>query len=148
MKGASTFGFFGSPQIGFVEKAYFMELSGGNNERTKVMLVDRDEIRAVSVSFSIREIPYFALWKNTAAVEEGYVVGLEPGTSLPNSRRFEREQNRALKLRSRGGYNSEITFSVHLGKDEVHEVKKRIEKTSGETKPRVLRKPARGLSRS
>jgi hypothetical protein len=148
MEGIDSFGVFGSPQIGFAEQVYFMELLGDKKERTKIMLVGKDETRAVSVSFSVRELPYFTLWKNTAAVEEGYVVGLEPGTGLPNSRRFEREQNRVLKLKSREEFSSEITFSVHLDKDEVHEVNNEIKMISSKTKPRIFKKPIRGFSPS
>jgi hypothetical protein len=37
-----------------------------------------------------RELPCFTLWRNSAAVEDGYVTGLEPGTNFPNFKGFER----------------------------------------------------------
>lgn len=69
-----------------------MELLEGADGHTEAMLVNRSLDRAVSHVFSAKFLPFFTFWKNTAAEEDGYVVGLEPGTSFPNTRNFERKQ--------------------------------------------------------
>jgi hypothetical protein len=46
------------------------------------------------MTYSPDELPWLTLWKNTAAVEDGYVTGIEPGTSSPANRRIERAAGR------------------------------------------------------
>jgi hypothetical protein len=145
-EGIKDFDILGSPQDGFVEQVYFFKLIGDANGRTLVMLTNKDETQAVSISFSLHELPCFTLWKNTSSLEEGYVVGLEPGTGFPNTKAFEREMNRVLKLRPKESYRSEIALSAHLGKDEVQRVKTKIEKIQGKVKPTIHREPVREFS--
>jgi len=140
------FNIFNLPRAGFVEQVYFFKLTGDDDGHTLVMLVNRDETKAVSMSFSLNDLPYFTLWKNTNSVEEGYVVGLEPGTSFPNTKAFERRQNRVVKLRPKEKYESEITLSVHLGKEEVQKIKERIDELEGEVEPEIFDKPVKGFS--
>ena len=146
MQGIDSFDVIGPPQSGFIEQVYFMELLADNRGETRVALVNRDETRAVSVSFSVKDLPCFTLWKNTAAFEEGYVVGLEPGTSFPNPKRFERERNRVVKLRPEEEYRSKAILSVRIGRDEVHKVQRAIEGIRGNTKPVVFKEPIRDFS--
>jgi hypothetical protein len=43
-------------------------------------------------------LPCITVWRNTAAVEDGYVTGLEPATNYPNFKTFERQQGRVRVL--------------------------------------------------
>ena len=45
-------------------------------------------------AFNRQELPCFTVWKNTGAMEDGYVTGLEPATNYPNFKGFERQQGR------------------------------------------------------
>ena len=67
--------------------------------------------RAVSMGFALAELPYFTLWKNLTALEEGYVTGLEPGTGFPYTRRIEREAGRVPKLKP----GETRRFSIDVG---------------------------------
>jgi len=141
VEGINEFNVFGSPQTGFVEQVYFLKLIGDDDGWTTAMLTNKDETQAVSISFSLRQLPYFTLWKNTNMPEEGYVVGLEPGTSYPNTKAYERKMNRVPILKPKEKYRIEIALSVHLGKNEVHEMKEKIEKLQGKTKPKIHATP-------
>jgi hypothetical protein len=140
-EGVKDFDVFGPPQVGFVEQVYFLKLISDAAGRTLVLLVNKNETQAVSISFSLRELPCFTLWKNTNSLEEGYVVGLEPGTGFPNTKAFEREMNRVLKLKPKEGYRSEIVLAAHLGEDEVQKVKTKIEHIQGEMSPKIHERP-------
>jgi hypothetical protein len=71
------------------------------------------------MAFSTKELPYFTLWKNTAAEADGYVTGLEPGTNYPYNRRLERKAGRVPKLEPRESRRMAIDFRIHSGKDAV-----------------------------
>ena len=50
--------------------------------------------RGLSVGFNIQQLAVFSLWKNTDTEAQGYVTGLEPGTSFS----YNRGDQRALHL--------------------------------------------------
>ena len=43
--------------------------------------LERDGTRAVTMEYLTAQIPCFTIWKNTTADSDGYVTGLEPGTT-------------------------------------------------------------------
>jgi len=135
------FDLYGPPQSGFVEQVYFMNLLSDREGNTMVVLTDRNEDKAISLSYSVKDLPCFTLWKNTSSLEDGYVTGLEPGTSFPNVKSFERKQGRVTVLKPGEKYHAEITMSVHLGKDSVHRILDHVEKIRKGIRPKVFRKP-------
>ena len=145
-EGTREFDVFGPPQTGFVEQVYFFKLIGNEKGRTSIMLVNKDETKATSVSFSVKELPCFTLWKNTNSLGEGYVVGLEPGTSYPNSKAFERKQERVVKLKPGENYRSEIDLSVFTGRAEVNRAKQRIDEIGKGVEPEILDRPVKEFS--
>jgi hypothetical protein len=77
--------------------------------------------KAVSMNYSVNQLPYFTLWKNTTAVEEGYVTGLEPGTGFPANRSIERQAGRVPKLKPNEARKFSIEFGIHTGKQSVEQ---------------------------
>ena len=59
--------------------------------------------------FEDRNDACFTQWKNPAGKADGYVTGLEPATSYPNSRKYERKKGRVINLK---GGESRITTLV------------------------------------
>lgn len=66
--------------------------------------------QASLLRYSLKDFPCFTLWKNTAGKADGYVTGLEPATSYPNPRRFEREKGRVITLA--GGESRTTTLAI------------------------------------
>ena len=81
------------------------------------------------------QLPYFILWKNTQATEDGYCVGLEPATNFPNHRSFERKQNRVIALQPNETYRTSFELAVHTSQNEVTEIEKQISETASQTTP-------------
>jgi len=136
--GVQNWNAFGPPEPGFVEQVYFCDLLWDQGGRTKVMLVNGDGDKAVTVSFSRGELPYFTLWKNTADTKDGYVVGLEPGTNYPNRKRFERSQGRVVKLGPGDRYRAEVLLETHVGKTAVSRIEDEILKVQKQAQPKIL----------
>ncbi|KYH42848.1 MAG: hypothetical protein AYL33_000080 [Candidatus Bathyarchaeota archaeon B63] len=141
-----SFDLFGPPQSGFVEKVYFMRLIADERGETLVALTNRRGDKAVSLRYHVKRLPCFTLWKNTAGLGGGYVVGLEPGTSFPNMKAFERMRGRVVLLKPGEKYHSSVTISVHLGSDEVQGVLERVEKIRNGAVPEVSRRPLEEFS--
>jgi hypothetical protein len=125
-EGVGTYVTYAKPQAGFVEQVYCLRLFGDDKDRTLIMLRNKAKDRAVSMAFSVKELPYLTQWKYTAAVEDGYVTGLEPGTNYPYNRRLERKAGRVPKLAPGASHHATIDFAIHAGKDEVRRVVERI----------------------
>lgn len=91
-EGLDRFDRYAVPKSGFIEQVYFCELAGrrGSNE-TAVLLRNRAGTAGPSMRYSVDDLPCFTIWKNTAAHEDSYLTGLEPGTNFPNEKRFERQ---------------------------------------------------------
>jgi hypothetical protein len=102
---------YAGPTTGYAERVYFMQLAAGADGRSQVLLRNRDGSFGATVEADVRQLPCFTLWKNTAAVEDGYVTGLEPGTNFPNVRSFESQQGRVVKL----GPGETRAFEIAIG---------------------------------
>jgi hypothetical protein len=133
-KGINNFNVFGPPKSNFIEQVYYIEMLADKNGLTKVLLVNKDKTKATSISFSLNELPYFTLWKNTASINEGYVTGLEPATSFPNKKSFERKNNRIILLKPKEKLHTKICVSIYNKIDEIKKVVTEIERIKGKTK--------------
>lgn len=98
------------PQAGYSERVYFAKPLADELGWTSVMLRSGDSRSGFGIRFDTSTMPYFILWKNTAAGQDGYVVGLEPATNLPNGRSFEASQGRVVTLEA----GQTQSFRVHL----------------------------------
>ncbi len=97
-EGIDTHETYAGPRAGFAEQVYLYDLLADTRGHTLALLVNPTADRAVALRFNRQELPCFTVWKNTGAIEDGYVTGLEPATNYPNFKRFERQQNRVPVL--------------------------------------------------
>jgi peroxiredoxin len=116
---ASNYSLYRAPEAGFPEQVYCLRMWADENDQTRVMLRNAAGDKAVSMAYSVRELPYFTLWKNPVAGEDGYVTGLEPGTGFPRNRSIERKFGRVPKLEPHQSRSFTIDFALHAGKGSV-----------------------------
>jgi len=129
------------PTPGYTEQCYCADLIGDDQEKTTVLLRNAAGDRGVSLEYSIRELPCFTVWKCTQAEADGYVTGIEPSTSLPNHRAFERSQGRVITLAPGQSHTSRIELAVHTSTAEVGALEKRIGELQHRAHPIVHERP-------
>ena len=129
------------PESGYVEQCHFFEMIADHDDSTIVMLKNASGNHAVSLTYNKTELPSFTVWKNTQALEDGYVTGLEPGTSLPNNRSFERSQGRIRNLKPGESYQTGFTLRVHSSAGEVQEMEEKISHLQSGVTPVLHEKP-------
>lgn len=112
-EGIQTLETYAGPVAGFAEQVYCYDPLADAAGRTLAMLYNRAADRGLVVRFNRNELPCFTVWKNTAALEDGYVTGLEPATSYPNFKTFERQQGRVPQLTSGGKWQATWSLEVH-----------------------------------
>jgi hypothetical protein len=111
-EGIDTHETYAGPLAGFAEQVYLYDLLADGRGHTLAVLLNAAADRAVALRFSRRELPCFTVWKNTGAIEEGYVTGLEPATNYPNFKSFERKQGRVPLLPPGGRWECRWTIEV------------------------------------
>jgi hypothetical protein len=97
-EGMETHDTYLGPTVGYSEQVYAYDLIGDQRGNSLAVLINAAKDRAVALRFNRLQLPCFTVWKNTAALEDGYVTGLEPATNYPNFKTFEREKGRVSQL--------------------------------------------------
>ena len=105
------------PTKGYIEQVYLLEPLGDENSSTMALLVNQDADLATSVRWNVTDLPYLTIWKNTAAVEDGYVTGIEPATGFPFNRLVERKYGRVPKLGAGETRSFTLDFGIHTEND-------------------------------
>ncbi len=109
-EGITTWNQCDGPETCYREQVYFVSPFADSHSWAESALINASATQGFLVQFDTRTLPVVNFWKNTAAVEDGYVVGLEPATGFPNVRSFEEKQGRVVPLQ--GGESR--TFRLKL----------------------------------
>jgi hypothetical protein len=128
----------GPAQAGFEEMVYFFRLHANENEQTMALLRGPDKKAGVSLHWSRKQLPFFTLWKNPVAFEDGYVVGIEPGTNFPNPRSYESKEGRTVKLPPGGSHKMNWAIEFHPDPASLSAAEKRIDDISKGRPPQIL----------
>ncbi len=94
---------------------------------TLTMLHNRAGSLGVSVGFNTGELPVFSLWKNTDTEQQGYVTGLEPGTSYSYNRRYQRALGLVPKIEPGEQKHFRVSYELLADSAAVERVRQRIE---------------------
>ena len=112
-EGIATYDAYAAPVAGFAEQVYCYDLLADDAGHTLAMLYNRAADRGLVIRMNHKELPCFTVWRNTAALEDGYVTGLEPGTNYPNFKTFERQQGRVPVLPPGGHWEAHWSLEVY-----------------------------------
>lgn len=131
---------YAGPQAGFEEQVYFASLHGDAQGRTRALLCNAQATRGASLVYDARQLPCFSLWKDTGALADGYVTGLEPGTNYPNPRSFEGKHGRAVRLAPGATATLDLTLEAHVTASEVEAAQRDVARLQA-APAEVLRQP-------
>lgn len=140
-QGIAHYSEYAGPKLGFVEEVYCLYPIADKDGRTVIALQNKAQDKAISLAFSVKDLPYVTLWKNTNAEGEGYATGLEPGTNFPANRRIERARGRVPKLAAGESHKATIDFTIHTSTEETKQLQQQIATLQGDVKPTLDDKP-------
>jgi hypothetical protein len=140
-EGIDTLETYAGPVAGFAEQVYCFDLLADASNRTLAMLYNHAADKALALRFNRQELPCFTLWKNTCALEDGYVTGLEPATNFPNHKTFERQEGRVVTLPSGGQWETTWSMEIHDTPFAVAEMLTEIVSLQSHAKALVHRTP-------
>jgi hypothetical protein len=140
-KDVKAYNTFREPTAGYVEQVYLLKPLADIEGRTRILLHNQAGDRGASMSYSLKQLPYLTLWKNTGAEPDGYVIGIEPGTNYPNRREVERKHGRVPKLAPGASYEMTIHFGVHVGKKDVRRMQESVAAIQGDAATKLNAMP-------
>ncbi|MEW4526623.1 aldose 1-epimerase family protein [Maioricimonas sp. JC845] len=132
---------YAGPTPGYIEQVYLVEPISDRSGQSLALLRNAAGDRGTSIRWNVEQLPYFTVWKNTTAVADGYVTGLEPATGYPYNRRVERAAGRLATLDAGESRTFRLDFGLHVGTEAVEQVAGTIRRIQGETQPEILRTP-------
>jgi len=109
--GMKEFRNFVKPQPAYKEQVFFHTMKGNNNGETSVTLKNKKAGVAVSISFSVHQLPYITQWKMMGYGE--YVLGIEPCNVLCKSRKVLRAENALPVLQPGESTTNILTVTVN-----------------------------------
>ena len=119
-----------------------MNTAADNN--TQVLLKNAHGTQGVSLLYDAEKLPCFSQWKNTTAVVDGYVTGIEPATNFPNPRTFEGEQGRVIKLAGQERTTLGLGVAWHRDEKAVAEAQQAVRKLQAGRPTKVFETPQAG----
>lgn len=133
-EGLKTWQTFTGPTKGFDEMVFNIKPLSDQNHQTLAAVVNQAGDKGASIQFDTRQLPVLTLWKNTDTVKQGYVTGIEPGTSYAYPVTIEREQKRVKQLQPGASTQFDLTYTLLHNKTQVADIEKKIASIQGDTK--------------
>jgi galactose mutarotase-like enzyme len=146
VEGIESWDRYSGPIAGFTEQVYFADLAAGPDHLTHVLLENANRTLGVSVGFDKRQLPCFMQWKNTQALADGYVTGLEPSTNFPNPHSFEEKQKRVVPLAPGASVTFDTSLTIHPDQSSVAAAEQAIAQIAGGRKAQIASTPRSGWS--
>ncbi len=139
--GLKTWQTYLGPTKNFDEMVFNVYPYADEKGDTQVMVTNKAGDKAAGIAFNINQLPVLSLWKNTDTLKQGYVTGLEPGTSFAYPVTIEREQKRVRQLEP--GQSAEFILKYNLlsSKDEVTKYAAKIKAIQGQRETKIVNQP-------
>lgn len=100
-----------APTEGFDEMVFNVLALEDEDGMSHALMKNAAGDAAIEVSWSNSTLPVLTIWKNTDTLEQGYVVGIEPGTSFAYNRTHQRDLGLVPTIKGK----SSKTFHVRFG---------------------------------
>ena len=132
---------YNEPRSGVPEQCYMVKPVSDDDGRAIVALSNATKDKSVAIRFDTSTLPWLTLWKSNQAMEDGYCAGLEPGSSFPNLRSFEREHGRVISLDSMQSITFDLAIAIATDADNTAAFLNEIERLQAGHELNVQRTP-------
>ena len=129
---------YGGPVSGFAEQVYLIRPRADEHGRAMALLHNAAATAGVALRWNVASLPYFNLWKNTAAIEDGYMTGLEPATGFPRFRGHERDAGRVRTLAAGEQFATTWTIEILDSAAQVAVIVEETARQQGNRQPAVV----------
>ena len=125
----------------FDEVVYNVFPYGDENGNTLTMVHNAAGTLGASIAYNVNALPAFSLWKNMDTDAQGYVTGMEPGTSFSYNRKYQRDLKLVPTIGPKESREFQITYTLLDSKAKVDAALKRVETIQDGRKTTVRETP-------
>lgn len=141
VKGLSTWQTYLAPTKNFDEMVFNLKPLADSKGQTLAALVNKSATKGVSIEFNTAQLPVLTLWKNTDTLKQGYVTGIEPGTSYAYPVTIERAQKRVKQLQPGQSTHFDLTYTLLSNASDVQKAQQRIDTIQNKQNVNVISTP-------
>jgi hypothetical protein len=130
--GLAELGAFPGPAPGFIEQVFLLQGCADVYGFAHQLLVNAAGNLAAKVSYQVVTLPYSILWKRCSGTRDGYVIGFNPCSDLPNPRQTEREGGRVARIQPGAEVHFAHWIELFEGAEAVSAVTAEIQRKRGQ----------------
>lgn len=145
-KGLEDWQTYLGPTKGYDEMVYNLKPLADQNGNTLAVLHNKAGNLGVSMRYNTNQLPVLTLWKNTDTLQQGYVTGIEPGTSYAYNTKYQRPLGLVPTINSGESKNFDITYTVLSSSKEVNSTVNDVNKLLDGKKVQQVKEPIVDLS--
>ncbi len=114
---------------------------GDDSGQSLAVLHNKKSDKGVALSYNVEQLPVLTLWKNTDTYKQGYVTGIEPGTSYAYNTKYQRPLGLVPTIRAGESKYFDLTYSVLRNQNEVKQALTEVAKIQQGQKVELISKP-------
>ncbi|RCS69122.1 aldose 1-epimerase family protein [Vibrio casei] len=115
------------PTKDFDEMVFNLKPIGDEKGNSLVVLHNRSANKGVAVGYNVKQLPVLTLWKNTDTEKQGYVTGIEPGTSYAYNTKFQRPLGLVPTIKAGESKHFDVTYTVLRNEGDVSQALKQVD---------------------
>ncbi len=101
-----------APTNGYDEMVFNLKPKADADGNTLAVLHNKSGEMGVAVGYNVKQLPVLTLWKNTDTKQQGYVTGIEPGTSYAYNTKYQRPLGLVPKLQPGQSQRFDLSYTL------------------------------------
>ncbi|MDW6017495.1 aldose 1-epimerase family protein [Vibrio plantisponsor] len=146
-KGLKDWQTYLGPTKGYDEMVYNLKPVADKSGNTLAVLHNKAGNLGVSMQYNTSQLPVLTIWKNTDTLQQGYVTGIEPGTSYAYNTKFQRPLGLVPTIHAGESKHFDLTYTVLSSSAEVDSAVKDVNKLLNGKKVQQVHEPIVDLSK-
>ncbi|RUM56423.1 MAG: DUF4432 domain-containing protein [Marinomonas sp.] len=115
-----------APTPHFDEMVFNIESLADEQGMAYALLESPSQAEGIEVAYQVASLPVLTIWKNVDTEEQGYVVGIEPGTSYAYNRRHQWDLGLVPTIKAKESKQFYVRFGLFTTEEEVQASKQHI----------------------
>jgi len=114
------------PTKGYDEMVFNFKPIGNDKGETLAVLHNAKANKGVAVGYNVQQLPVLTLWKNTDTKQQGYVTGIEPGTSYAYNTKYQRPLGLVPTIKAGETKHFDLTYTILANNNDVKSALKQV----------------------
>ncbi len=139
--GLKTWQTYLGPTKDFDEMVFNIKPYADNEGRTLAVLHNKAGDIGVAVGYNVKQLPVLTVWKNTDTRKQGYVTGIEPGTSYAYNTKYQRSLGLVPSIQPGETKSFDLTYTLLRSKADTDQALKEVAQIQGDRETELRMEP-------